>query len=64
MPTASTIAYSAKRNEPLASDCSANSSAGISPPTSPTSSSMRRKCATSCRSKKRDRYEPIPIANR
>jgi hypothetical protein len=51
MPTSSTSAYSAKRNDGAASVCSANSIAGISPPTKPTSNSMRRKCAISWRSK-------------
>jgi len=34
------------------------------PPTSPTSSSMRRNCATSCRCTKRLNHEPMPMANR
>ena len=63
-PTASTIAYSAKRNDGAASACSVNSAAGIRPPSTPTSNSMRRKCAINCRSKNRDRYEPMPIANK
>jgi hypothetical protein len=54
MPTSSTSAYSIVRKAPSAPTgsrlCATNSAAGISPPIKPTSSSMRRNCATSWRS--------------
>ena len=67
-PTTSTSPYSSTRKTPTwpagSRLCAANSAAGISPPIRPTSSSMRRNCATSWRSTYRDSHEPMPIANR
>ena len=47
----STMPYSRNRNAPGAYALARNSVAGSAPPISATSSSMRRKCAGSCRSK-------------
>jgi hypothetical protein len=68
MPTTSTRPYSSTRNAPLPEPgrllCATKSAAGIRPPMKATSSSMRRNCATSWRSIRRDNHEPMPIANR
>ena len=68
VPTRPTSPYSSTRKAPPAPGgrllWATNSRAGMRPPISPTSNSMRRKFATSCRSMKRLSHEPMPIANR